>query len=77
MPTTRLFHNNTTQAVRLSKDVAFPDDVSEVEVIVRGEARLIVPVGRRWDYYFEHGLRVSEDFMLDREQPEDQDRAQL
>ncbi len=77
MSMTRLFLSNTTQAVRLPKDVAFPDGVSEVEVIVRGEARLIIPVGRRWDYYFEHGLQVSEDFMADREQPEDQDRGAL
>ena len=46
--TTRLFQTNRTQAVRLPKAVAFPESVQEVEVLVVGEARLIVPKGRRW-----------------------------
>ena len=53
--TTRLFHTNKTQAVRLPKAVAFPDDVEQVEVMVVGEARLIVPKGRRWSTYFADG----------------------
>ena len=53
--TTRLFHSNRTQAVRLPKAVAFPDDVDQVEVLVLGDARLIVPKGRRWSSYFTDG----------------------
>lgn len=61
--TTKLFMNNTTQAVRLPKDAAFPDDVTEVEIIVSGNARVIVPKGGRWDYYFSHRIEVSDDFL--------------
>ncbi len=77
MAITRLFHNNTTQAVRLPKDVAFPDEVSEVEVIVVGSARLVAPVSQRWDYFFEHGLVVSVDFLAERDQPPVQERRDL
>ncbi|RYE73653.1 MAG: antitoxin [Myxococcales bacterium] len=77
MTTTKLFLSNTTQAVRLPKAVAFPDDVTEVEIVVEGETRVLVPVGRRIDYFFDHRLDVSEDFMTDREQPRAQERSGL
>ena len=77
MVTTKLFKNNMTQAVRLPRDVAFPEEVTEVEIVVVGEARVITPKGARFDYWFEHGLRVSDDFMIDREQPMPQERAGL
>ena len=67
--TTRLFHSNKTQAVRLPKAVAFPDGVEQVEVLVVGEARLIVPKGRRWSTYFTDGPFSDPEFMSDREQP--------
>jgi antitoxin VapB len=75
MTTTRLFHSNRTQAVRLPKDVAFPDSVHEVEILVCGEARVVVPKGRRWEYFFTHGLEVTDDFMVERDQPAPQERA--
>ena len=77
MATTKLFENNTTQAVRLPLDVAFPEDVIEVEIVVVGEARVITPKGARFDYWFDHGLRVAEDFMIDRDQPMPQERESL
>ncbi len=52
MPTsTVLFKTSRTQAVRLPKDVAFPDCVHEVEIIKVGGSRVISPVGQRWDFY--------------------------
>ena len=75
--TTRLFQTNRTQAVRLPKAVAFPDGVEQVEVLVVGEARLIVPKGRRWSTYFADGPFADPDFMADRAQPEQQERADL
>jgi antitoxin VapB len=75
MALTKLFKSNTTQAVRLPRGVAFADDVTEVEIVVVGDARVVTPVGRRWDYYFNHGLAVTEDFMEDRGQPAEQERA--
>lgn len=74
---TKLFLNNKTQAVRLPKDVAFPDDVSEVEILVDGDARVIVPKGRRLEYYFSHQIRLPDDVEWDRDQPPMQERAWL
>lgn len=77
MARTTVFKNNTTQAVRLPKDVALPDDVREVDVFAMGSVRLIVPAGGAWDYWFDHGTQVSGDFMEAREQPAPQERAAL
>jgi antitoxin VapB len=63
MSSTTLFRSNRTQAVRLPKEVAFPAGVREVEILVVGNARLIVPKGKRWSSYFEHGPFVDEDFL--------------
>lgn len=77
MVRTTVFRNNTTQAVRLPKAVALPDDTREVEVIAVGDARVIVPVGRSIDYWFDHGQRVTADFLADRCQPPAQERTRL
>ena len=53
MVQTRLFESNKTQAVRLSKEVAFPSDVKEVEVIRVGRSVIISPVGERWTDFFD------------------------
>jgi len=66
--TTTLFKSNQTQAVRLPKDVAFPDDVREVEIIKVGNSRVISPVGHRWDAFFARGTKISDDFLVDRDQ---------
>lgn len=68
-----VFKSNRSQAVRLPKDVAFPEGVHEVEIIKVGNTRIISPVGHRWDAFF-NGPRFSEDFMTDREQPPMQKR---
>lgn len=77
MVTTRLFTNNTTQAVRLPKGVAFPDDVTEVEIVVSGNARVIVPTGGRMEYYLANRTPVPDDFMVERDQPPMQERSWL
>ena len=46
MVSSKLFLNNTTQAVRLPKEVAFPEGVTEVEIFVEGDTRVIVPKGQ-------------------------------
>ena len=75
--TTTIFKSNQTQAVRLPKAVAFPDNVKEVEIIVIGASRLICPVGHRWDDFFNRKERVSDDFLLEREQGEFEEREPL
>lgn len=71
-----VFKSNKSQAVRLPKPVALPDDVKKVDIIPLGRARLIVPAGEAWDSWFD-GEGVSDDFMSEREQPEDQERVSL
>jgi antitoxin VapB len=72
-----VFTSNRSQAVRLPKAVAFPDDVHQVEIIKLGRSRLITPVGKRWDDWFENSPRVSEDFMNERQQPAAEHREPL
>lgn len=75
MPTTQstVFKSNQSQAVRLPKAVALPEGVSKVDIVVLGSARLILPAGTAWDSWFD-SAGVSDDFMTERGQPEDQVR---
>lgn len=52
MVATTLFKSNKSQAVRLPKDVAFPEDVREVTIIRDGNSRIIVPADSSWDDFF-------------------------
>ena len=73
---TKIFKSNQSQAVRLPKPVALPDNVREVDIVAVGNTRVITPAGKSWDDWFD-GLGVSDDFMTSREQPEDQARESL
>jgi antitoxin VapB len=73
---TSVFLSNRSQAVRLPKAVALPEDVKRVEIIAIGRTRLITPAGESWDNWFEGGS-VTDDFMSEREQPEMQEREAL
>ena len=68
-----VFVNNRTQAVRLPLDVRLPDGVHKVEIRVKGQERIIAPIGQTWDSFFLGGPRVSDDFLPERasqQQPE-------
>jgi antitoxin VapB len=70
MSQTKLFQSNRSQAVRLPKDVAFPDGVREVTILRDGGRRIIVPSDRVWGDFFEApGIDLGE-----RDQPTDQVR---
>lgn len=70
---TTLFRSNRSQAVRLAKDVAFPDHVREVVVVKEGTKRVILPSDGIWDDFFaEPGIDLP-----DRDQPEPQEREPL
>ncbi|WP_280512629.1 type II toxin-antitoxin system VapB family antitoxin [Asticcacaulis benevestitus] len=43
MTRTTLFQSNRSQAVRLPKDVAFPEGVKDVTILREGGRRIIVP----------------------------------
>ncbi|MFN3389128.1 MAG: type II toxin-antitoxin system VapB family antitoxin [Allosphingosinicella sp.] len=73
MVRTRLFRSNRSQAVRLPKEVAFPESVSEVRILREGNRRVIVPADGVWDDFFDSpGI----DFP-DRDQPPPQQRSGL
>lgn len=68
-----LFKSNRSQAVRLPKDVAFPEGVKQVALWRHGNARMIVPADAMWDDFFAApGVDLGE-----REQPPIQAREAL
>lgn len=77
MTRSTIFTSNRSQAVRLPKAVAFPEDVHQVEIIKIGHSRVISPVGKRWDDLFLNGPRATDDFMSERNQPAAEEREPL
>lgn len=70
MARTTLFQTNRSQAVRLPKDVAFPEGVREVIILRDGARRIIVPANAAWDDFFDSpGIELGE-----REQPKAETR---
>jgi len=70
MTRTTIFQSNRSQAVRLPKDVAFPEGVKEVTILRDGKRRVIVPSEALWDDFFDApGIDLGE-----REQPVAQSR---
>lgn len=68
-----VFKSNQSQAIRLPKAVALPEHIKKVDVIAVGNTRLITPAGQGWEAWFD-AEGVSEDFMNERDQPQDQVR---
>jgi antitoxin VapB len=77
MARSTVFISNRSQAVRLPKAVAFPEDVHQVDVLKIGRSRVIVPQGKRWDDLFQNGPRASDDFISERAQPGVEEREPL
>lgn len=48
--------------------------IKEVKVIVMGQSRLLVPVNNTWDDFFLSSEGVSDDFMNERGDQEQQER---
>lgn len=65
MAKSTVFKTNRSQAVRIPKELALPENVRRVEVIAVGSGRLIVPEGQSWDHWFEYGPRLTDDFRTD------------
>jgi antitoxin VapB len=71
-----VFMTNKTQAVRFPKSVRLPDGVTSVDIQRRGRSWVITPSEQSWAAWFE-SEGVSRDFMEEREQPADQERAAI
>jgi antitoxin VapB len=69
-----VFISNRSQAVRLPKAVAFPEDVHHVDILKIGRSRVIVPQGLRWDDLFLNGPRLTNDFPCERREPKTEER---
>jgi antitoxin VapB len=73
MARTKLFRSNRSQAVRLPKEVAFPEGVTDVTILRDGNRRVIAPADAIWDDFFDApGIDLPE-----RAQPPGQDREGL
>jgi antitoxin VapB len=69
-----VFKNNKTQAIRVPKALAFPDDVREVEIKRDGENLIVIPIrSNSWAEFFALP-RIDNDFLKNREQPPMQER---
>ena len=51
----RLFKSNRSQAVRIPKDLAFPDNVKDVLIRRLGNKLIITTVDNFWDDFFDQG----------------------
>ncbi|CAM3813496.1 type II toxin-antitoxin system VapB family antitoxin [Roseateles saccharophilus] len=72
-----VFVNNRTQAVRLPLDVRLPEGVNKVEIRVRGNERILAPLGQTWDSFFLGGPSVSDDFLPERASQHQSERDAL
>ncbi|RMH69223.1 MAG: antitoxin [Gemmatimonadetes bacterium] len=75
MQTAKLFQNGKSQAVRLPKAFRFEGD--HVLIKKYGDAVVLLPDRPSWNTLFDSLNQFSEDFMIDRQQPLQQDRQEL
>jgi antitoxin VapB len=57
--TAALFKSNRSQAVRIPKDLEFPEGVKKVVVRKEGNSLVIAPAGDFWDTFFDAGPNLS------------------
>ena len=67
MPTviTTIIIENGNQVIPLTGDACYSETVKKVSVRLRGNERIITPIGHTWDHFFLNGPEVSGDFMED------------
>ena len=73
MTTAKLFQNGQSQAVRLPKEFRF-DNLKEVFIKKVNGMVVLIPKenSNKWDDFFDNLDNFSEDFMLERTEPEQQ-----
>ena len=62
---TTIITENGNQVIPLANDACYSEVVKNVSVRVRGNERIIAPIGHTWDHFFLNGPAVSGDFMED------------
>ena len=73
MKTAKIFQNGKSQAVRLPKEYRFDD--TEVFIKRSGHVVYLIPRSDSWEILFGSLKKFSEDFMVERSQP-DQDHRE-
>lgn len=82
-PATReaaVFKSNRSQAVRIPKELAFPEGVRRVTIERTADGGLLIRpagIGKDWDAFFAAGAFVSDDFPTDRDQGIAEEREPL
>jgi antitoxin VapB len=73
-----IFKSNRSQAVRIPRELAFADEVKRVTIEPTGDGGLIIkpvqPNRKDWEAFFRDGPFVTDDFLADRNQGQDQER---
>ncbi len=62
---TTIITENGNQVILLTGHACYSEAVKKVSVHVRGNERVITPIGHTWDHFFLNGPAVSNDFMED------------
>ena len=62
---TTIITENGNQVIPLIGDACYSEVVKKVSVRVRGNERIIAPIGHTWDHFFLNGPAVSDHFMED------------
>ena len=62
---TTIITENGNQVIPLANAACYSEAVKKVSVRVRGNERIIAPIGHTWDHFFLNGPAVSDDFMED------------
>lgn len=75
METAKIFMNGRSQAVRLPKEFRF--EGSEVFIKRIGKAVVLIPHEESWQTLFDSLGMFSDDFMIERNQPPQQEREAL
>lgn len=75
MKTAKLFLNGQSQAVRLPKEFRFEGNVVFIKKM--GNATVLIPMKNAWESLFNSLHKFSDDFMDNREQPEQQHREDI
>jgi antitoxin VapB len=63
-----LFKSNRNQAVRIPKDMEFPEGVKDVYILKVGKKLEIIPAGALWDDFFAK-LPADNDFVAPHDPP--------
>lgn len=76
MTTAKIFPNGQSQAVRIPKEFRF-ENQDEVFIAKEGDAVILFPKSSKFNILFDSLEKFSNDFMAQREQPEQQKRENL